>query len=63
MSKKTKKAYIEYLDSVQPEQGSEQWIIGGKIPMFYMWSKQYGKAMQKHDPIGFEVGYNEWKNN
>lgn len=60
MMKKTKEAYIEYLNQIQPEQGDEQWIIGGTIRMYHMWSNQYGKALRKHDPIGFEVGYNEW---
>lgn len=58
--KLTKKAYEEYLNGLSPEQGSQEWIIGGVIRMAYMWKKQYGTAIRKYDPIGFEVGYNEW---
>lgn len=61
MAKLTKKAYEEYLDGMSPEQGSEEWIIGGRIRMGLMWRKKYGTAIRKHDPIGFEVGFNEWK--
>jgi hypothetical protein len=59
--RKTKKAYEEYLNSLSPEQGSEEWIIGGKIRMYHMWKNQWGTAMRKFDPIRFQVGYNEWK--
>jgi hypothetical protein len=63
MKTKTKKEYTEYLNSLSPEQGSEEWIIGGKIRMYHMWRNLYGEAIRKYDSIGFEVGYNEWKNN
>jgi len=59
--KKTKKAYEEYLNSLSPAQGSEEWIIGGSIRMYYMWKEAYGSAIRKYDPIAFEVGFNEWK--
>jgi hypothetical protein len=26
-----------------------------------MLKNQYGEALRKYDPIGFEVAYNEWK--
>ena len=61
--KKTKKNYEEYLNQNSPSQGSDEWIIGGKIRMNEMWSNKYGTAIRKHDPIAFEVGYNEWKLN
>lgn len=62
--KKTKKAFVAYLNEVMlPEQGSEEWIIGGTIRMYYMWKNQYGEALRKYDPIAFQVGYNEWKAN
>jgi len=57
----TKKAYREHLDQNAPPQGDERWIIGGKIQMYHMWKGSYGDAMQKHDPIAFEVGYRDWK--
>jgi hypothetical protein len=61
MIKKTKKAYEEYLNDLSPEQGSDKWIIGGVARIYYMWRREYGKAIRKYDPIGFQVGYNEWK--
>jgi len=60
MAKKTKKQYENFLNSVSPPQGSEEWIIGGVIRMAYMWKKQYGTALRKYDPIAFEVGYREF---
>jgi len=61
--KKTKKAYVEYLNELSPEQGSDEWIIGGTIRMYDMWANTYGKALRKYDPIAFQVGYNDWKLN
>jgi len=61
MKKKTKKQYEELLNMNSPEQGSDKWIIGGKIRMAYMWKNQYGTAIRKYNPIGFQVGYNEFK--
>ena len=58
--KLTKKAYEEYLNENSPEQGNEEWIIGGTIRMAHMWQKKWGTALRKYDPIGFEVGYREW---
>jgi hypothetical protein len=61
MKLKTKKDYEEYLNELSPEQGSLEWIIGGRIRMGYMWQNKYGKAIRKHDPIGFQAGYNDFK--
>ncbi len=61
-SKKTRKQYEEWLDSISPSQGSEEWIIGGKIRMLQMWKNQYGSAIRKFDKIAFEVGYREFLN-
>lgn len=58
--KLTKKAYEEYLNGQSPEQGDDRWIIGGTIRMCSMWLKEYGTAIRRHDPIGFQVGYEEW---
>jgi len=60
--KKTKKAYENYLNELSPDQGSDNWIIGGKIRMLQMWTNKFGEAIRKFDPISFNVGYNEWKN-
>tara|TARA_Y100000385_G_C12581113_1_gene420513 strand:+ start:91 stop:279 length:189 start_codon:yes stop_codon:yes gene_type:complete len=59
--KKTKKNYEEYLNDLSPEQGSEEWIIGGTIRMAHMWQNKYGTSIRKYDSIRFQVGYNEWK--
>lgn len=61
MNSKTKKAYEQYLNDLSPAQGSEEWIIAGKIRMAEMNLQQYGSAIRKFDPIAFNVGYNEWK--
>ena len=63
MGIKTKKQYEEHLNELSPEQGSEEWIIGGVIRMSFMWQNKYGKAIRKYDPIGFQVGYNDFKLN
>lgn len=59
--KATKKNFEEYLNNLSPKQGSDEWIIGGKIRMAYMWQEKYGSALRKFDPITFEVGFNEFK--
>jgi hypothetical protein len=58
--KLTKKAYEEYLNEFSPEQGSDEWIIGGTIRMYHMWKNEWGTATRQYDPIGFQVGYNDW---
>ena len=63
MAKLTKKSYEEYLNDLSPEQGSEEWIIGGTIRMSHMWQSKYGAAIRKYDPIGFQVGFREWVSN
>ena len=57
----TKKSYEEHLNENSPQQGSDQWIIGGAIRIAHMWQNKYGTSIRKYDPIGFELGYNEWK--
>jgi len=61
--KYTKKEYEKFLNELSPPQGSDEWIIGGVIRMSAMWLQEYGKAVRKHDPIAFNVGYNEWQLN
>lgn len=54
----TKKQYEEYLNEIYPPYESDNWIIGGKNrKRMYPY---YGKAIRKHDPIGFEVGFKEF---
>ena len=57
----TRKLFVDYLNSLAPSQGSEEWIIGGTTRTHYMLKNQYGEALRKYDPIGFEVAYDEWK--
>lgn len=59
--KRTKKQYEEWLNSISPSGDSDEWIIGGKWRVIYSWQNKYGTAIRRHDPIAFEVGYNEFK--
>jgi hypothetical protein len=61
--KKSKKQYENFLNSISPVQGSEEWIIGGTIRYYHMWKNQYGTAIRKFDPITFEVGFNDFLKN
>lgn len=61
MSKEiSKKAYEEYLNELGKSLDSEQFIIGGKQRGYW---RPYGALIRKYDPIGFQVGYNDWKRN
>ncbi len=55
---KTKKAYEQYLNEFCSNYESDEWIIGGKNrnKMY----PNYGTAIRKYDPIGFQVGYREF---
>lgn len=59
-TKKTKKAYVDYLNNLSFSY-NECWIGGKNI--FHDNRCKYGSYLRKHDPIAFEVGYREWKNN
>lgn len=61
--KKTKKQYENFLNSISPTKGSDEWIIGGKLRMYYMLYHAYGTAIRKYDPIAFQVGYEEFLKN
>lgn len=56
--KLTKQAYQEWLDEIAPAYDSDEWIIGGERRR-----GSYGAAMRRHDPIAFQVGYQEWVRN
>lgn len=58
----TRKAFEKYLNEVMTDQNADFWIIGGKIRMHAKWTNTYGTALRKYDPIAFNVGFNEWKN-
>ena len=55
------KRYIEFLDENAPEWESDAWIIGGVLQTYYRAGGAYGKALQNHDPIGFHLGFQEYK--
>jgi hypothetical protein len=60
--KTTRKAYEKYLNSLALDNADGKYIIGGRLRI-EAFSLNYGTAIRKHDPIAFEVGYNEWKLN
>jgi len=59
---KTESDYIEYLNEIGDAYGydSEEWIIGGENRVDEYWGR-FGNALQDHDPIAFNVGYNDWE--
>jgi hypothetical protein len=61
MKRKSRKQYEEYLNELSPSYSTDElWIIGDKDRRQYYYPNKWGKAIRKHDPIGFNVGYNEW---
>ena len=59
---KLKKDYEQHLnDTVHLDYESDEWIIGGKSRAKVYYPDRYGTALRYHDPIAFQVGYNEWK--
>lgn len=61
MNKIKQKDFETFLNQNSPEQGSDNWIIGGTIRMADMWRNTYGSALRKHDPIAFNVGFKEYQ--
>lgn len=57
-SKITRNSYVEYLNNYVPDIKSDEWIIGGKNRSGCY--PKYGKAVRRCDPIGFEVGFQDW---
>ena len=49
-----------YLNAHGPAQGSDRWIIGGRIRMIEMNLCQYGTALRKYDPGIFSRAYNQY---
>jgi hypothetical protein len=58
IQKISKKAYEEHLNEVGKSLGDDEFIIGGVMRRN---RNKYGELIRKHDPIGFNVGYNDWK--
>lgn len=56
--KKTKNNYENYLNEVGETLPEEFFIMGGKLR-----HGDYGRLLRKYDPIAFEVGFNEWREN
>lgn len=59
MAKARLKDYEEYLNGYEPTE--DEWIIGGKLREYHMWSQEYGTALRTYDPIAFRVGFQEFK--
>jgi hypothetical protein len=54
--RRTKKEYVLWLNELGvPEDDKKS--NGGRIPDFC----KYGAWLRVHDPIAFNVGYNEWE--
>ena len=59
--KKTRKEYVEFLNGlVDADSEDDRWVIGGKNR--YTGRRNYGTMLKRYDPIGFEVGFKEWRN-
>ena len=56
---RTKKEYEKYLNSISPDSDSEEWIMGGKNRCKFR--ENYGTMLKRYDPISFEVGFKEWR--
>lgn len=56
--KKTKTNYEKYLNEIATPEDDKK-SNDGRVPD----CANYGGWMRKNDPITFEVGFNEWKNN
>jgi hypothetical protein len=70
MAHKTKKKYEEYLNEVGATFESCEYMTNprrsGKVIKKgslrnLLNDERYGYVMRKYDPIAFEVGFNEWK--
>lgn len=57
---KTIKGYVSYLNEIGTCLPYEAFIIGGKLRN-RSYPNNYGNALKRHDPISFNLGYNEWK--
>lgn len=51
----SKTAYENYLNNILDKQGTPQLAVTKETYL-----QKPGSYMRRHDPIQFEVGYNEW---
>jgi hypothetical protein len=65
MAKKTKLAYQNHLNEVFPyyQPFMEYLTTKSNKVRNALDRASYGNILRKHDPIAFEVGFNDWKNN
>ncbi len=56
----TRHQFEEYLNAHGPQQGSDRWIIAGRIRMTEMCLDRYGTALRKYDPRLFGRAYNHY---
>lgn len=55
----TEECHVQWLNELSPDYDSDEWIIGGKNRRDEFAADEYGEAMRKHDPIAFNVSYQE----
>jgi len=54
-AKKTKKEYEEYLNEIGMPDQAFWWVKTS-----YFNPLTYGSQLRRHDPIAFQVGFDEW---
>ena len=54
----TKDDYEQYLNRMEHDR--ESYIMDGKLQTKYFMNGKYGTCQRKHDPIAFNVGYNDY---
>lgn len=59
--KKTRKAFEQYLNTV--DMAEKSFIMRGKMRWLYFARHRYGSCLRKYDKVQFEVGFSEWRQN
>ncbi len=59
--RRTKGSYEEYLNEVGDEMDSAQLQERFNLGRHVIRNHNLGSFLRRHDPIQFEVGYNEWR--
>lgn len=55
-----RKEYIAYLNEIGEGLSRDEWIMAGKDR--FTGRDNYGVMLKRYDPIAFEVGFKEWRN-
>ena len=56
---KSKNEYEEYLNELEISE-EQEYILGGQLRKELYHKRLWGEACRKFNPVGFEVGYQEW---